>query len=763
MKVRKDLYLIIFCCLFNTSLEASSKENFTIATWNLEHWMSRHDFIEWKYMCEPLRWIEPESRDTLYPEFTHLPYCNALNGQTYPPTHPPKYESKPVHHILEWEEKRQQITNTIEMIDPDIIALQEVTSAQAVKEVMNFGEYEIYSTNFPGIRQQLAFAVKKSLLGESINNIEFDILEALAIKSTEGNSVRPGAILNLSIYDREISILNVHLKAGCSHAPLGAPNHDEDKWKREACPMLSKQLPILEQWIENKYNERTIVLGDFNRMRRADRKIPSARLDGTTASDAHTADTRYGSFFKELNDGIPKLANLTMINSPSISNSADCLVGFDHIAFNEYLIQSEDYDRRYLSGVTLPFSNGKTPKLHEVKTSNHCPVLTKLKIKPDPKIKPVKWLEMARTINVDEYIGQPVSTWLYGYDKSLHNQKLVVDDCKKIPHIDSLVCQLLLEQSRIFTLPENIFEVQQVLKDFFVSKVHRVVNGEHLNRYYRFLQNKGDLSTKKLDSDELRFVPDTSAPELEIENGKFIRPHIIQATAGVGVNVTLGKYGSVYNVGYIFKDGKPGRSYGISIDNLANDISYNELFENLDRYLRFNKNNKIEEFYTTLFELLTESDTSGLSDLNAIERQLIVDIIAVYLAEGFRYHTDATSQFHDDLITVLMLAPWAQRNGTVITDEGLVEMGEDGLQGFIVVRGGSSGLGFARNKRIGIQETLCKGIYHDTDLVKALSIQGDCLYGFATYMRDPDRYKNTKIDREKVVRWIIKDIPETAK
>ena len=87
-------------------------------------------------------------------------------------------------------------------------------------------------------------------------------LESLSL----GDSLRRGAELVLFPGEpRELHLLSVHLKSGCSDKPLreGAGYDRADR----ACRELTRQIPVLRRWIEQQ--ERAgwpyAVLGDFNR------------------------------------------------------------------------------------------------------------------------------------------------------------------------------------------------------------------------------------------------------------------------------------------------------------------------------------------------------------------------------------------------------------------------------------------------------------------------------------------------------------------
>ena len=75
-----------------------------------------------------------------------------------------------------------------------------------------------------------------------------------------GDRLRRGAeVVLFPGESREVTLLSVHLKSGCSTALLDA--------REKACADLARQIPALESWIDARASEgkRFAVLGDFNR------------------------------------------------------------------------------------------------------------------------------------------------------------------------------------------------------------------------------------------------------------------------------------------------------------------------------------------------------------------------------------------------------------------------------------------------------------------------------------------------------------------
>ena len=134
-------------------------------------------------------------------------------------------------------------------LDADVIALQEVENAEAVRRV--FRGYELCISRGPGV-QHTGFAIRPRL-AHRCN-------PALVTLAT-GDRQRAGAHLTLHPgTPRQIELLAVHLKSGCSRDPLDTGS--------AACRTLVTQATALAAWMRQRAADgvRTIVLGDFNRV-----------------------------------------------------------------------------------------------------------------------------------------------------------------------------------------------------------------------------------------------------------------------------------------------------------------------------------------------------------------------------------------------------------------------------------------------------------------------------------------------------------------
>ena len=73
--------------------------------------------------------------------------------------------------------------------------------------------------------------------------------------------MRYGTFVELQIGAREIDVMSVHLNSGCF-----SKREDDDPEKQKDCRKLTRQIPILEAWIDNRAraDKPFILLGDFN-------------------------------------------------------------------------------------------------------------------------------------------------------------------------------------------------------------------------------------------------------------------------------------------------------------------------------------------------------------------------------------------------------------------------------------------------------------------------------------------------------------------
>jgi endonuclease/exonuclease/phosphatase family metal-dependent hydrolase len=135
-----------------------------------------------------------------------------------------------------------------ERLNADVIAVQEIGSAEALGYVFGTERYAFHLTQRGGA-QKTGFVVRRSLDAKLMPDVN----------ELAQQRLRAGADLNLTLGARSLRLLSIHLKAFCVKGSLSDPDHD--------CQQLREQIPVLRKWMDERKRERVAfgVLGDFNR------------------------------------------------------------------------------------------------------------------------------------------------------------------------------------------------------------------------------------------------------------------------------------------------------------------------------------------------------------------------------------------------------------------------------------------------------------------------------------------------------------------
>ncbi len=202
------------------------------------------------------------------------------------------------------------ITESINQLDLDVVAFQEVKDKAAAHKVFPESEWNIEMSKRPefgGTRecwdapgrylQHMAtgFAIRKK-----IPYTRNDDVESLGLNQ---NSQRWGT--DISLRDGSgIRLLSVHLSSGC-----WSSNEDDDESRESACTNLTQQMEIVKDWIEARVKEEVAfaILGDFNR-RLAEKDDWAWRLLNSNENhlklltESHTAscDPRFDTFIDHI-------------------------------------------------------------------------------------------------------------------------------------------------------------------------------------------------------------------------------------------------------------------------------------------------------------------------------------------------------------------------------------------------------------------------------------------------------------------------------
>lgn len=259
--------------------------------------------------------ITPVSADTLGVASWNIEHLRDTNGEGPRPR---------------TEEDYRDLRKHAQRLDADVIAVQEVENTQALTRVFDSTRYAFFVSNRRSA-QRTAFAVKKFL-----RVTRHPDLEAL---NTSGG-LRHGVDIGISFGTKMIRMLSIHLKSGCFKRSVMSP-------KTKACKKLARQIPELEQWIDDRATERVpfIVLGDFNR-----------RFDAPG-----------DDFWPEIDDGDPK--QLKLVRATARLN-AQCHPKYhlfiDHIVYDQLVsrwVMPGSFEELVYPGSRL---------------SDHCPISIKL-------------------------------------------------------------------------------------------------------------------------------------------------------------------------------------------------------------------------------------------------------------------------------------------------------------------------------------------------------------------------------------------------
>ena len=193
--------------------------------------------INW---CPAKGAVQPHASGRLRLATWNLANLHSQNGQSI-------FSDSEKRHDIDYE----RIRCYVRLMDPDILAVQEVDGAAALQRVVDTDVYDVHvSSRLQGSvgKQNTGFAYRKGLQVRPQPDV--------TTLNTSGG-LRHGTRIDLTHNGRTLKLMSVHLKSGCfSNTSSGA-----------ACASLMAQIPPLEQWIDTAAadTEPFIVLGDFNR------------------------------------------------------------------------------------------------------------------------------------------------------------------------------------------------------------------------------------------------------------------------------------------------------------------------------------------------------------------------------------------------------------------------------------------------------------------------------------------------------------------
>lgn len=272
-----------------------------VASWNLE-WLADADTLQsagyWERCFKDGQ--RPRRRGAAAPA---LPPCDAYRRTDLTDDHAYR------------ERKLRAVRDTLALLAAqglDLLAVQEVAGERALQAVLPPG-WRVACTSSGAGTQHLAFALREPLAARA---------RCAQVPLGDDGAASAGRhALALQLDGR--SVLNLHLKAGCSGGPI-------DATRRPACATLQRQAQALQAWIDAQADtgRRFVLLGDFNRDLRAERRHP-ARHDGSDPAAPLTDAASVRNLWPELDDGRRRLHWVDP--ERRAAREAGCLVSLDHL------------------------------------------------------------------------------------------------------------------------------------------------------------------------------------------------------------------------------------------------------------------------------------------------------------------------------------------------------------------------------------------------------------------------------------------------
>jgi endonuclease/exonuclease/phosphatase family metal-dependent hydrolase len=313
------LLLAVSACALDGAATNNEKKEFKLATWNLEWFMTPETLRALTPACTP--------RDAPRDGARRAVPCDVA------------------HEHARSHEDIMALRRFALSLDADVIALQEVDGVDAAKLV--FPGYEFcFSTrvavqnNGFAIRRGLPFRCGAELLDLSLAD---DVRRGVELRLYPGTP-------------REIALLSVHLKSGCSRDRLDS--------ERPACRELTRQVSVLERWIDARAAENMPfgVLGDFNRDLRR--------------------EPAESSLWRDIDDADPPGADL--VNTAEGQAFENCMPSQTFSGYIDYIILSRDL-ARWMVGDSFGRALYRPRDALRRKLSDHCPVFIRLRVADDAR------------------------------------------------------------------------------------------------------------------------------------------------------------------------------------------------------------------------------------------------------------------------------------------------------------------------------------------------------------------------------------------
>ena len=311
MKMRAIFFAL---CIGFAAAAAADPPELKLATWNLE----------WFMKPETLRALTP---DCLPPDAPRDGARRAIPCDV-------------AHEFARSGEDIAAMRRYARRLDADVVALQEVDGPEAAR--LLFTDHEFCFSQRVAV-QNNGFAIRRGLpfsCGPDFEplSLEDDVRRGVELRLFPGTT-------------RELRLLSVHLKSGCARDALDST--------RSSCTWLSRQVPVLEQWIDAQARDLKpfAVLGDFNRDLR--REPPGISLWG------------------QIDDLDPPGADL--VNTAEGQTFQNCMPKQTFSGFIDYIVLGRQMARGLVENSFGRELYRPRDALRR-KLSDHCPVFIRLRV-----------------------------------------------------------------------------------------------------------------------------------------------------------------------------------------------------------------------------------------------------------------------------------------------------------------------------------------------------------------------------------------------
>jgi exonuclease III len=389
----------LLALIFSVTTVSAHNVDVYIASFNLAWAGTEDDFKEHSRVCTLVNWCsnrpfiqkgesKPSVDAIVDAKFcslkTDLAAGDEKKSMMIAPCSAYKKDKPGPFSLSDYNDKLSGLAKTIDTLivneKVSILAFQEFKSEDVIKKILgkHISEYSVCAAKHVNF-QTVGFAWKKDLTVQDSPCKEFqDLAIPESAKSTTSpKRMRPGIALNVTINQKSVSILNVHLKSGCANIITNSkyPGNLLSSSSNDSCSILQRQVKPLTNWLTETIKQTSyfVLLGDMNR--RIDEEELVERFEpGTFGQIPKDKDNWNYSY---LWHALSSIENQKLFQVPlskrANDNSCKDLNGLDHIVISQALYE--------LQQPALLFST-KIPAMdfgaNKIASSDHCPRITKL-------------------------------------------------------------------------------------------------------------------------------------------------------------------------------------------------------------------------------------------------------------------------------------------------------------------------------------------------------------------------------------------------